>query len=181
VNTGIKAGWPDKNVYSVTSYDQGDEATGLESLESNIINQLAYVVAGQTPQTENFTRKIGVYPNPYKGRAIWDGYSERERMIWFYNLPARARIKIFTLSGELVDEFDHNSDSYNGSDIQLLQDISSQAGESSENIQFVLSGGEHAWDMITKYDQAIATGLYIFTVEDLNTKDVQTGKFLVIK
>lgn len=181
VNTGIKAGWPEKNIYSVTSFDQGDIETGLESLESNIINQLAYVIAGQTPQEKDFKRKVGVYPNPYRGRAIWDGYSERERMIWFYNLPARARIKIFTLSGELVDEFEHNSNTYNGSDIQLLEDIANQASQSSENIQFVLSGGEHAWDLITKHDQAIATGLYVFTVEDLNTKDVQHGKFLIIK
>jgi len=181
VNTGIKSGWPDRNVYSVTSYDQGDETTGLESLESNIVNQMAYVIAGQTPQTEKFTRKVGVYPNPYRGRAIWDGFNERERMIWFYNLPERARIKIFTLSGELVDEFNHNANNYNGSDIQLLQDIATQASKSSENIQFVLSGGEHAWDMISKYDQAIATGLYIFTVEDLNSREVQHGKFLVIK
>ncbi len=181
INTGIKSGWPDKNIYSVTSFDQGDEDTGLESLESNVINQMAYVIAGQTPQTEDFSRKVGVYPNPYRGRAKWDGYSERERMIWFYNLPDRSKVKIFTLSGELVDEFSHNSDTYDASDIQLLEDYSTQADESSGTIQFVLSGGEHAWDMISKYDQAIATGLYIFTVEDLKTKDVQHGKFLIIK
>lgn len=32
-----------------------------------------------------------------------------------------------------------------------------------------MSGGEHAWDLITKDDQAIATGLYIFTVKNNKT------------
>ena len=174
VNEGIQSGWPDRNVYAVTSYDQGDPATGLESMESNKITNMTYVIAGKKPQTEDFDQKVGVYPNPYKARAIWDGYSEREKMIWFYNLPADAEVCIFTLSGELVDKFKHNSDTYNGSDIGNLSEL---AGD--KNIVF--SGGEHAWDLITKWDQAIATGLYLFTVEDLNSGKIQRGKFLVVK
>lgn len=174
VNTGVKSGWPERNVYAVTSYDRGDPTTGLESLESNIISNITYVVAGQTPQLNKFERKVGVYPNPYRAQAIWDGYTERERMIWFYNLPAEAKIRIYTLSGELVDEIYHSSTTYSGSDIENLKGISSRG-----NVRF--SGGEHAWDLITKWDQAIATGLYIFTVEDLLSGDIQRGKFLVIK
>jgi hypothetical protein len=45
----------------------------------------------------------------------------------------------------------------------------------------ILSGGEHAWDLITKYDQAIASGLYLFTVKDKKTGKIKTGKFLIIK
>lgn len=174
VNEGIQSGWPEKNVYAVTSYDQGDEDTGLESMESNVITNLTYAVAGKTAQTEDFSQKVGVYPNPYKGRAEWDGYGEREKMIWFYNLPAEAEVKIFTLSGELVDSFKHYSDSYDGSDIELLSDLSSDK-------TVVFSGGEHAWDLITKWDQAIATGLYLYTVKDLDSGKIQRGKFLVIK
>ena len=44
-----------------------------------------------------------------------------------------------------------------------------------------MSGGEHPWDLITDSDQAIATGLYLFSVLDKNTDDVKTGKFLIIK
>jgi hypothetical protein len=43
------------------------------------------------------------------------------------------------------------------------------------------SGGEHAWDLITKADQAIATGLYLFSVKDGDTGEIRVGKFLVIK
>ncbi len=174
VNDGIQSGWPDRNVYSVTSYDQGDPATGLASMESNKITNMTHVVAGKKPQTEEFDQPVGVYPNPYKARAVWDGYSEREKMIWFYNLPARSEVMIFTLSGELVDRFKHNSATYRGDDINNLANIATD-----KNIVF--SGGEHAWDLITKWDQAIATGLYLYTVEDLETGKIQRGKFLVIK
>ena len=44
-----------------------------------------------------------------------------------------------------------------------------------------LDGGMHAWDLITAFDQAIATGLYIYSVENLETGHIQTGKFAVIK
>ncbi len=176
VNQGIKSGWPERNVYAVTSYDKGDPTTGLESLESNIITNLTYVIAGKRPQSETAQKntQVGVYPNPYKARAVWDGFGERERMIWFYNLPSRAQIKIFTLSGELVDSFKHNAHSYQGTDINNLKSVSARG-----NIEF--SGGEHAWDLITKWDQAVATGLYIFTVENLENGKIQRGKFLIIK
>ena len=176
VNSGIKSGWPDRNVYSVTSYDQGDPITGLASMESNKITNLTYVIACKKPLTKDKTAKVGVYPNPYRARAIWDGYSEREKMIWFFNLPEQAEISIFTLAGELVDRFEHNSNNYCGSDIKNLSELTGD-----KNIVF--SGGEHAWDLITKYDQAIATGLYIFTVEDIRNRErpIQRGKFLVIK
>jgi hypothetical protein len=45
----------------------------------------------------------------------------------------------------------------------------------------VLPGGMHAWDLISRYDQAVATGLYLFSAEDLDTSEVFSGKFLIIK
>ena len=44
-----------------------------------------------------------------------------------------------------------------------------------------MSGGEHAWDLITDNDQAIATGLYLFSVKDLSNGNIKTGKFLIVK
>jgi hypothetical protein len=35
--------------------------------------------------------------------------------------------------------------------------------------------------MITLHDQATASGLYIFTVEDKNSGQIKEGKFLIIK
>ena len=45
----------------------------------------------------------------------------------------------------------------------------------------IMTGGEHPWDLITDDDQAVASGLYLFSVKDKITGEVKTGKFLVIK
>ena len=70
----------------------------------------------------------------------------------------------------MVESINHEGSSYSGGDISRLP-----GGKT------VLSGGEHPWDLITKYDEAVATGMYVYTVEDLSNNKVQTGKLLVIK
>jgi hypothetical protein len=171
-NANLLNGWPERNQFSITSYDSGDPKTNLISLESSILENRQYVIVGNTPDdTEDF--KPGVYPNPYRTQAIWDGQEIRDRMIWFTGLPSRSVIRIYTIAGELVDEIEHDAGTYRGSDIQHLEELS------AKNV--VMAGGEHAWDLISKYDQAIATGLYLFSVENLATGKIKTGRFLVIK
>lgn len=162
-------GW--QYVYGVSAYDQGDSAAGVASLESRIV--VARVVPGTAPN--DGTRKVGVYPNPYYANAIWDGTGERTRKMYFYNLPRHADVRIYTLAGDIVAEFTHDAATYNASDSPWFQ----QFGNSQVPVQF--SGGEHAWDLVTKYDQALATGLYLYTVKDTDTGDIQSGKFLIIK
>lgn len=163
-------GW--QYLYGISAYNQGDSANQLPSLESAKV--IVRVIPG-TPPTSNKSVEIGVYPNPYYAGAAWDGSGERDRKIYFYNLPAHADIKIYTLSGDLVTEFIHDAATYNGSDIKWFQNFSG-LGVSPQ-----FAGGEHAWDLISKYDQAIATGLYLFTVKDLATGNIKRGKFVVIK
>ncbi len=79
------------------------------------------------------------------------------------------------MAGDVIQIIDHDASTYNGSDIQWF----SQFDVPGVPAQF--TGGEHAWDLITRYDQAIATGLYLFTVEDPSTGTIKRGKFLVIK
>lgn len=172
-NTGILNGWPDKNVFSVTSYDTGDPATGLVSLESSTLENRTAVVAGKAPVEPGDEWVTGVYPNPYHAHAAWDGLGVRERMIWFYGLPHKATIRIFTIAGELIKTIDHDADTYNGADIVSLKDLSTS--------NTVYAGGEHAWDLITDYDQASATGLYLYSIEDKESGKIQTGRFLIIK
>lgn len=172
VNSDVKNGW--LNYYAVTAYDRGDPDANLESLESSIYANRKYVYPGVTT-TSDWAAKPSVYPNPYRGQAKWDGYGSRGRQIWFQNLPKKAEIRIFTLAGDLVDVLDHDSD-YIGSDIQNIDD--------RKNPQF--SGGAHAWDLITRHDQATASGLYLFTVENLDNESssfgkIKEGKFLIIK
>jgi hypothetical protein len=106
---------------------------------------------------------------------VWDGAGERNRKIYFYNLPARCEIRIYTLAGDIVADIHHDAATYDGSDIGWFQQFS------GTQIPPQFSGGEHAWDLITKYDQAIATGLYLYSVRDSDTGETATGKFLVIK
>ena len=161
-------GW--QYVYGVSAYDQGDPANNLNSLESGI--KTVSVISGTTPTSEPSTA-VGVYPNPYYAHAYWDGNGERYRKIYFYNLPANATITIYTLAGDVVARLDHSSTS-TGTDIRWFQQFSS-----AQTPQ--MSGGEQAWDLISQNDQAIATGLYLFTVKDKDTGAVKRGKFLVIK
>jgi hypothetical protein len=170
VNVPHLNGW--QYLYGVAAYDRGDSAAGVTPLQSKI--ETRRVVPGTLPTSEP-SKKIGVYPNPYYANAVWDGTGERNRKIYFYNLPQRCQIRIYTLAGDVVADLQHDAAAYDGSSIEWFQ----RFGGSQTTAQF--AGGEHAWDLITKFDQAIATGLYLFSVKDLETEEIKTGKFLVIK
>ncbi len=165
-------GW--QYVYGVTAFDRGDSANNLPILESSKV--LKRVIAGTKATSDNNT-EIGVYPNPYYTSAYWEGGTggERNRKIIFYNLPARCEIRIYTLAGDIVKTIEHNASTYDGSDIEWFRKFETLR----VNPQF--SGGEHAWDLITKHDQTIATGLYLYSVKDHETENVKIGKFLIIK
>ena len=163
-------GW--QYIYSVTAFDQGDDVNNLESLESGPLANLQKVIPG-TPPSDEKDVKIGVYPNPYYGSAYWDGNSERLRKLYFFNLPSECEITIYTLSGDIVKRIYHDQQS-NGSDLRWFETFSKDAKQK-------MSGGEHAWDLITESDQAIASGLYLFTVKNSNNGNIKRGKFLVIK
>ena len=170
-NKGVKNGW--LNYYSVTAYDRGDPEANLASLESSVTDNRRghYVYPGIVPEADSsWVGNPSVYPNPYRGQAQWDGYGSRDRMIWFQNLPAHAEIRIFTLAGDLVDIIQHDS-GYRGEDIKNID----------SNKDPIMSGGEHAWDLISQYNQAIASGLYLFTVENFSDNQIKEGKFLIIK
>ncbi|HTO93471.1 MAG TPA: hypothetical protein VMM80_03840 [Bacteroidota bacterium] len=163
-------GW--QYVYGVSAYDRGDSSTGVTSLESK--TEMARVIPG-TPPAAAGSGAIGVYPNPYYAHAVWDGSGERNRKIYFYNLPERCEIRIYTLAGDIVAEIQHDGASYDGNDIAWFRQFA------GTGITPRFSGGEHAWDLITKYDQAVASGLYLFSVRDAGTGKTVTGKFLIIK
>ncbi len=173
VNNNLLNGWSGKYFYSITSYDKGNPANKLQSMESSINENLTYAVPGKLPSVDG-NREIYVYPNPYRAGALWDGTGTRDRLIWFANLPANSTIRIYSLAGDLIDEIRHDAANYSGADVnRLSQGVASQ--------KTVYSGGEHAWDLITRQNQAIATGLYLYSVKDDDSGEIYTGKFLVIK
>ncbi len=162
-------------VYTVTAYDKGDLTQNLDALESSLLANSKRLIVGTTPQ-DNDDAEVGVYPNPYYGSAIWDGTGQKKetlRKIYFYNLPSKCEISIWTLAGDLVDRFTHDAVTYDGTDIEWFKTY----GDGNQKF----SGGEHAWDMISKDEQSIATGLYFFTVKDERTGKIKKGKFLIVK
>ena len=163
-------GW--QYLFSVSAFDKGDPSNNLGPLESSRMANMKSILPGTIP-TDDPGAKLGVYPNPYYGNAIWDGNSERLRKIYFYNLPADCEITIYTLAGDVVKRLQHNQ-SNSGQDTRWFDQYAA-----GSNQQF--TGGEHAWDLITDNDQAIATGLYLFTVKNNKNGDIKTGKFLIIK
>lgn len=163
-------GW--QYLFTVTAFDKGDKVNKIDPLESSLIANLSRILPG-TPANNSPESEIGVYPNPYYGNALWDGTAERLRKIYFYNLPEYCEITIYTLSGDVVKRMQHTPES-NGSDLLWF---STYSGDGNQKF----AGGEHAWDLITDNDQAIATGMYLFSVKNKNTGEVKTGKFLIIK
>jgi hypothetical protein len=162
-------GW--QYLFAVTAFDKGDPANNLDPLESSKLTNMVRVVPGTVAQ-EITHGPVGVYPNPYYGSALWDGNSERLRKIYFYNLPEECDITVYTLAGDVVKKFHHDKTS-NGSDIRWFTTYADGTQK--------FAGGEHAWDLITDRDQAIATGLYLFTVKSTKDGSIQTGKFLIVK
>ncbi|MBT7042975.1 MAG: hypothetical protein HN920_05490, partial [Candidatus Marinimicrobia bacterium] len=101
--------------------------------------------------------KVKVVPNPYIVRSNFKE-SEFLRRIRFTNLPNVCKIKIFTLSGEFVNELDHNSD----------------------------TEGNEWWDLRSINNQEVSPGLYLYYIEQFNPathKKIadQVGKFAIVR
>ncbi len=165
----LLAGW--QYLFTVTAFDEGDVTAGLPSFESSRTANAIRVFPG-TPAAAGASAAVGVYPNPYRVGAAWDGTTARTRKLNFYNLPERAEVRIYTLAGEIVDEFVHDSATYLG-DIRWYDNFS---GDNR-----ILPGGEHSWDLLSRGGLGVSGGLYLYTVKDLASGEVQSGKFVVIK
>ena len=103
--------------------------------------------------------KIRVVPNPYVATnvmetAVSNQFLNQRRKLMFTNIPAQAVIKIFTISGVLVDELKVNNSPEKG----IVH-----------------------WDMLTREGLEIAAGMYFYHIESIVTGDETIGKFAVIK
>lgn len=153
--------------YSVTAFSKEDYDLNWPSLETSIRSNAITVVPG-TAAPKN-VGQVAVVPNPYRGDINYNAYDppwertpesrnywmEQDRRIQFINLPHDCEIKVYTLRGVLVTTIVHQSYSSNK--------------------------GYHDWNLTSSVGQAIASGIYLFTVQDNITGDVQVGKFVVIK
>ncbi len=110
--------------------------------------------------------EVAVVPNPYRTdrdytlesggyeglNSKWD---ENRRLVKFINLPEKCTIKIFSLAGDLVRSVDH--DGGGGA----------------------FPSGDHNVTLLSDSNRALASGIYIFTVE--SSLGLQTGKFVIIR
>jgi len=156
---------------SLTAFDRGVPEEGVPSLESGIRANQVLVIPGTTPAQDAL--EVSVFPNPYRGSAIWDGPRDREKYVWFINLPVQATIRIYTVAGDLVKTINFDGRTYDAGDTQGLN--------TGVERTVAIPGGICAWDLITDKDQAVATGLYMYSVEDLATGNHHVGKMMVIR
>ncbi len=114
-------------------------------------------------RNSNLLDEILVVPNPYRVSSIFEQANanvndrSRKRELHFTNLPIPSTLRIFTISGVLVDE--------------IKLDQGSFGGESS---------GTYSWNMLTKENLELSYGVYLFHVEAPGVGE-KTGKFAVIK
>ena len=113
--------------------------------------------------------RIRVVPNPYfiTNRAVT---AEGTDKIFFTRLPPQCTIRIYTLAGELVREIEHESIASFNADERLAQ------GD---------KGGTETFDLLNLYNQALASGVYIYHVEahDDNNDVIgyKIGRFAIIR
>jgi hypothetical protein len=100
---------------------------------------------------------ILVVPNPYVGAASWEpqplSVGRGDRLIYFTHLPHECTIRIYTISGHLVQTIQHS------------------AG---------LDDGQEPWNLVSRDGMNIAFGIYVFHV-DAPGVGTYVGKFAVVK
>ncbi|GMQ81892.1 MAG: hypothetical protein BMS9Abin05_1329 [Rhodothermia bacterium] len=102
--------------------------------------------------------EIFVVPNPYVATSTFEPSNafragRGERRLFFMNLPSEATVRIYTITGQLVQTLYHNS---------------------------TRDDGQLAWDLVTKDGMNIAYGIYLYHVEAPGIGE-RVGRFAVIK
>jgi hypothetical protein len=92
---------------------------------------------------------VRVVPNPYRAQEAWDLPGGHE--VHFINLPARARIRIYTVSGDLVADIDHRDD---------VRDFA-------------------RWNLKNQNGRDVASGIYMYRVE--TDQFAVQNRFVVIR
>ncbi len=155
--------------YAVTAFDKGDSLLGLGRLENQIgrgRTSTTVYMANAEPRPN--ASAVKVVPNPFIGSSRYNNPNPIETNPWvnrirFINLPADATISIFTLAGDLVRTIHSGDVVYQSRDVTITGDFS----------------GVAEWDLTTKNDQEVVSGLYIYVVESPSGN--HTGKFVIMR
>ena len=161
---------------AVTTFDRGIPLNHISSLESGRDEDANMQVFFPGPLAKSDMDNIYVVPNPYIGKSKFDGRREKDekgdksRRLWFINLPEKCKIKIYTLAGDLVDEIDHNG--------AYQADILTVSKATTHGLA---ASGMHDWDLLSKHNQIIAPGVYLYSIENKADNNIKVGKFVIIK
>jgi len=96
-------------------------------------------------------QEVFVVPNPFKIESGFGGSVGSEDKVQFYGLPEKCTIRIFSYSGQLVETIKHDKPEYST-----------------------------AWFQVTRNDQEIASGIYLYVITTPDG-DQKSGKFIVVK
>jgi hypothetical protein len=116
--------------------------------------------------------KVLVVPNPYRvdqdytfENGGWEGragsWTESRRVVRFIHLPRQCTIRVFTLVGDQVTTLHYDSNVDN-------------PGPPAHP-----DAGDLEWNLLSESGRALASGVYIFTVE--SSAGTQIGKFVLIR
>jgi hypothetical protein len=114
----------------------------------------SYDVARATAELDN----IYVVPNPYIATSNFEPANtfragRGERRIYFMNLPAECTIRIYTITGRLVQTLHHRS---------------------------TIDDGQLGWNLVSRDEMNISFGVYIYHVDAPGVGET-VGRFAVIK
>jgi hypothetical protein len=123
------------NYYCVTSYDH-------DGNESGKVNNNRFPVYSLRAPNTAFPKNVYVVPNPFIQHSNLTGTGEQYRME-FIGIPAICTIKIYTLTGDVVQEIYHDDGS------------GSEAWGSIKSLDYQLN----------KWTLGVAPGIYIYRVE----------------
>lgn len=109
---------------------------------------------GGVPTKQEAMDNIRVVPNPYNISASRElGYGDlAQNRLYFFNIPGRCNIKIYSELGELIETIEHRDGS-----------------------------GDQAWDSLTSSGQIVVSGIYIAVIEDLDSGLNKIVKFVIIR
>jgi hypothetical protein len=181
-DTGLDTMFVDTNLvrgkrywYAVTSVGLPDRTINASSPSPGlIVYDTLYTAYPESPIDANVqsidltfspSDRLGdvlVVPNPYRvdqdytvENGGWEGrgrdWTENNRLLKFIHLPPRCTIRIFTMAGDLITTLEHEDP----------------------------VRGELDWDILSGSYRALASGVYVFTVESDFGK--QIGKFVLIR
>jgi hypothetical protein len=142
------------NYYCVTSYDN-------DGNESGKVNNNRFPIYPLRGPNTDFPRNVFVVPNPFRQHSGLTGTGERYRME-FVGIPAKCKIKIYTLMGDVVQDIYHDDGS------------GSEAWGSVKRLDYQLN----------KWTLGVAPGVYLYRVESLvdgHTGESYIGKLAIVK